>query len=146
MRTKLKYEEVMSNRLVYLRASAHTQTNTTWSLSFLFFLLLYRIYMKKIYHLYISHIILQYSIILFIFIVGLSSTKNSLLLYTLHYCLVMYFVCTFLKAFHSHYIIFEHHSSVWHSDISFNDFDTLCNEYFMYKNNYSKYKISMLKK
>ena len=124
MWSKLKYKEVMSNRLVYLRASAHTQTNTTWSLSYLFFLLLYRIYMKKIYHLYISHIILQYSIILFIFIVGLSSTKNSLLLYTLYYCLVMYFVCTFLKAFLSHYIISEHHRSVCNFDKPFNNFDT----------------------
>ena len=137
MWSKLKYKEVMSNRLVYLRASAHTQTNTTWSLSYLFFLLLYRIYMKKIYHLYISHIILQYSIILFIFIVGLSSTKNSLLLYTLYYCLVMYFVCTFLKAFLSQYIISEHHRSFCDFDKPFNNFDTFRhddrNEKYMYE-------------
>ena len=92
---------------------------------------------KKIYHLYISHIILQYSIILFIFIVGLSSTKNSLLLYTLYYCLVMYFVCTFLKAFLSQYIISEHHRSFCDFDKPFNNFDTFRhddrNEKYMYE-------------
>ena len=82
MQSKLKCKEVITNRLVHPRASTHTQTNTPWSLSYLFFLLLQRIYTEKIYHLYIGHIILQYSIILFIFIVGLSSTKNSLLLCT----------------------------------------------------------------
>ena len=40
MQSKLKCEEVVTNRLVHPRASKHTQTYTLWSLSYLFFLLL----------------------------------------------------------------------------------------------------------
>ena len=55
MQSKLKCEEVVTNRLVHPHTSTHTQTYTLWSLSYLFFLLLKPIYKKNLSSLYQQH-------------------------------------------------------------------------------------------